>query len=337
MKIRRRAAMWAGAAATIWAAHWLLIVGSFLVFASAVLKWVDFPFSHHPHGLQLPLLRNVGALPHLSLFSYGVVGGAILTTGLVLRKRSGRFLAVAAAILIACCVMLPCQIAFQEPALLGRLTAETQELPMIRDFTKTYLPANYGPAEEYSKHFEFDTICGRFVAAYSFLGLGWYCFGIGSFLIAIYSIGRLPGERGMTALALGGIPIGVLIILLTPPLIGQHYFTSARTAQAQGNNEKAITHYRKAMWWDRWRGQDINIYATIGDLERLSGSGEDSPEKHINKAEEFKEAGEYELAVFELSRAAAWGGAVAIAARHESARIRVYFGTALYHDGGIGA
>jgi tetratricopeptide (TPR) repeat protein len=337
MKIRERTALWAAAVAKIWAAHWLLILGTFFVFVSLILKWVDFPFSRYPLGLQLPLLRNVGALPHLSLFSYGVVGGAILTTGLVLRRRSGRFLAVVAAILIAFCVMLPCQIAFQQPALLGRLTAETQDLPMIRGFTKTYLPANYGPAEEYSKDFEFDTIWGRFAAACSFLGLGWYCFGIGSFLIAIYSIGRLPGERGITALALAGIPIGVLIILLTAPFIGQHYFTSACTAQALGNNEKAITCYRKAMWWDRWRGQNINIYATIGNLERLSGSGEDSPEKHISNAEEFKEAREYESAVFELDRAAAWGGAVATAARHESSRIRVYFGMALYHDGGIGA
>src|SRR5260370_38102249 len=127
--------------------------------------------------------------------------------------------------------MVRFQIVFEQPAWVGRLTAETQDLLMIRGFTKTYLPANYGPAEEYSKQFEFDTIWGRFVAAYSFLGLGWYCFGIGSFLIAIYSIGRLPGERGRTVLALGGIPIGVVIILLTPPLIGQHYFTSACTAQ----------------------------------------------------------------------------------------------------------
>ena len=208
---------------------------------------------------------------------------------------------------------------------------------MIRGFTKTYLPPNYGTPEVYPTHFEFYNLWGRLIAAYSFLGLGWYCFGIGSFLIAIYSIGRLPLERGMTVLALGGIPIGVVIILLTPPLIGQHYFTSARAAQAQGNNQKTITCYRKAMWWDRWRARDINIYATIGDFQRLSGSGEDSAEKHISKAKEFKDAREYELAVFELSRAATWGGTVAIAARHESARIRVYFGTALYHDGGIGA
>src|SRR5438874_7817082 len=337
MKMRERAALWAERAAKIWAAHWLLILGAVFVFVSLILKWVDFPFRHHPYGVQLPLLQNMGALPRFSVFSYGVVGGAILAIGLVLRRRSGRFLSVAAAILIAFCVMLPCQIAFQQPALLSRLTAETQDLSMIRGFTSDYLPENYGPAEEYSKQFDFETIWGRFVAAYSFLGPGWYCFGIGSLLIAIYSIGRLPDERGMTALALGGIPIGVLIIFLTPPVIGQHYFISACTAQARGNNEKAITHYRKAMWWDRWRRQDINIYATIGDLERLSGSGEDSPEKHISRVQELRKAREYESAVFELSRAAAWGGVVAIAARCESARTRVDFGSALYNGGGIGA
>lgn len=337
MKIGKRVELWAGVGATIWATYWLLFVGSFLVFGSAILKWVNFPFSHHPYGLQLPLLGNIELLPHLSLLSYGVLGACVLATGLALLRRSDTFLAVAAAILIAFWVAAPCQIAFQQPALLRRLNAETQDLPTIRGFTKTYLPVNYGPAEEYSKHFELDTVWDRFVAAYSFLGLGWYCFGIGSFLIATYSIRRLRGERGMTVLALGGIPIGVLIIFLTPPVIGQHYFISACTAQAQGNNEKAITYYRKAMWWDRWRRQDINIYATIGDLERLSGSGEDSPERHMSRAQEFREAREYESAVFELSRAAAWGGVVAIAARCESARTRVDFGIALYNAGGIGA
>jgi tetratricopeptide (TPR) repeat protein len=333
VKITKRLAVWAETSAKIWAAYWLLIVGSVLVFASAVLKWVNFPFSRHPSGLQLPLLRNLELIPHISLFSYGIVGIAVLTTGLVLLWRSTTYPALAAAILIALWVAAPCQIAFQQPALLGRLIAETQDLRMIRYFTRTYLPANYGPAEEYSRHFEFDTVWGRFVAPYSFLGLGWYCFGIGSLLIGIYSIARLPVEERMRR---SRIPAGVVIILLMPSLIGQHYFTSARTAQARGNNERAIAHYRKAMWFDRWRTQDINIYAAIGDVERLSGLSKDSPEKHISKAREFKEAREYESAVFELARAADWGGAVAAVARRESARTRVDFGIALYRGGGIG-
>jgi hypothetical protein len=337
VKISKRLAEWAETSAKIWAAYWLPIVGSILVLASAVLKWVYFAFSRRPLGLHLPLLRNVELIPHLSLLSYGVVGIVILTTGLVLLWRSARYLALAAAILLALWVAAPCQIAFQQPALLGRLIAEPQELSTIRDFTRSYLPVNYGPAETYSKHFECDTVWGRFVAASSFLGLGWYCFGIGSLLIGIYSIARLPAEERMRALALSSIPAGVVIILLTPTLIGQHYFTKACIAQAQGATEKAITAYRKAMWFDRWRAQDINIYAAIGDLERLSGLSSDSAEKHISKAWEFKDATEYDLAVFELARAADWGGAVATAARRESARTRVAFGLALYRGGGIGA
>ena len=336
MKITQRVVVWAQASAKIWAAHWLLIVGSFLVFASAVMKWVYFAFSRHPLGLQLPLLANIGLIPHVSLLSYGVVGIAVLTTGLVLIRRSTTYLAFAVAILMAMWVALPFQIAFQRPAFFSRLIAETQELSTIRDFTRTYLPPNYGPDEDYSREFNTDTLWDRFVAAYSFLGVGWYCFGLGSLLIGTY-VARLPAEERMRAMALGGIPAGVVIILLTPSLIGQHYFISACTVQAQGAREKAITYYRRAMWFDRWREQDINIYAAIGDLERLSGLSKDSPEQHISKAREFKEQREYDLAVLELARAAEWGNTAASVARRESARIRVDFGTALYRGGGIGA
>lgn len=138
-------------------------------------------------------------------------------------------------------------------------------------------------------------------------------------------------------MAMGGIPAGVVIILLAPSLIGQHYFTDAWIAQAQGDREKAITSYRSAMWFDRWRAWDINAYAAIGDLERSSNLSKDSPEQHISKAREFKEAREYELAVFELARAAGYDGAVAAVARRESARTRVEFALALYRSGGIGA
>ena len=75
----------------------------------------------------------------------------------------------------------------------------------------------------------------------------------------------------------------------------------------------------------------------MGGLERLSGLSKDSPEQHISKAREFKEAREYEMAVFELARAAEADGTVALVARRESARTRVDFGTALYRGGGIGA
>ena len=38
--------------------HWLLIVGSVLVFASAALKWIYFAFSHHPLVCSCPCSKT---------------------------------------------------------------------------------------------------------------------------------------------------------------------------------------------------------------------------------------------------------------------------------------
>ena len=140
------------AAARIWAAHWLLIVGSVLVFASAVTQMGLFRFQPSSSWFAAAVAGKHGTHSTLSLLSYGRSWNRCSNNGLVLLWRSATYLAlVAAAILIALWVAAPCQIAFQQPALLSRLIAETQELSMIRDFTKTYLPTDYGPTEEYPK------------------------------------------------------------------------------------------------------------------------------------------------------------------------------------------
>jgi tetratricopeptide (TPR) repeat protein len=338
MNLTSRALRLADRAARFLMTHWLLIIGSVLILAAAMLKWIYFAFSRHPLGFQLPLLAKLGHIPHFSILSYGVVGIALLTLVLFFIWRSARYLALSAvALLIALWIAAPCQIAFRQPVLLGQLVVEAQELSIVRDFSKTYLPTDYGPTEEYSKKFELNTLGDRFLASYSFLGLGWYCLGIGSLLIAIHLVARFPAKERINALMLSAVPVGVVIILLAPSLIGQYYFTSACIAQAQGAKEKAITSYRRAMWFDRWHAEDINTYAAIGDLQRLSPSSKDSPEMHISKARELKDATQYDLAVFELARAAERGDAVASVAKRESARTRVEFGTALYRGGGIGA
>jgi tetratricopeptide (TPR) repeat protein len=337
MKISKRLAEWVEAGARTCMAHWLLIVGSLLVLASAALKWMYFAFSRHPSGLELPLLRKMELVPHFSVLSYGVVGIAVLVIALVLLWRSAAYLALCAvAILIAMWFAAPCRLAFSQPSLLRRLTTETQEISVIRNFTKTYLPTDFGRTEKYDK-FDIETLWDRFVAAFSFLGLGWYCFGVGSLLIAVYVTAWLRPEEKVRAPVLGAIPAGVVIITLLPALIGQHYFSSACVAQAEGDSEKAITCYRRAMWFDRWRAEDVNAYAAIGELETLSVPSKDSPEKHISKARQFKEASQYDLATFELARAATWGGRPGFVARRESAGTRVEFGVALYRGGGIGA
>jgi len=334
----RRLALWAETGAKVWAAHWLLIVGSFFVLGSTLLKWVEFPLSRNLSGLKLPLFRNVGMFPHVYVFSFGVLGIAVLITGLVLLRRFGLHLAlaVAAAILITLWIVVPGQIAFQQPALLRRLTDEDQEIPVIRAFTSDYLPRNLGSAEEIPKQLILYTDWGRFLAAYSFLELGWYCFGLGSLLIAAYSIIHLRGEWVVTGMLLICLPLGALLITSVPSLIGQHYFAGASIAKAQGENERAITYYRRAMQWDRWHAQNIDTYATIGELEKQAGVADGSPERHISRAVEFRTADDYEHAIFEFDQAAEAGGALAEVARRESVRTRADLGVALYRVGSIG-
>src|SRR5437763_4825399 len=99
-------------------AHWLLILGSLLVFASAILKWVYFALSRHPLGFQLPLLRKMELVPHFSLLSYGVVGIAVLVIALVLLCRSATYHALCAvAILVPMWLAAPCRLAFSQPGL----------------------------------------------------------------------------------------------------------------------------------------------------------------------------------------------------------------------------
>src|SRR5262249_56435489 len=132
-----------------------------------------------------------------------------------------------------------------------------------------------------------------------------------------------------------GLPLfchhaGAPPIVTTPPIIGQHYFNRGSIAKARGHDQEAIADYRKAMKWDAWHAQDIGLYATIGDLQKKSGTENDSPERHISRAVELQQANEYEPAIFEFGRAAEAGGAVGAAARRESARTRVELGLAPY-------
>ncbi len=336
VKITKRLASWAETGAKFWAAYWLLILGSFLILGSVFLKWVQYPISSNLSGLELPLLHDTGIIPHVALLSFGAVGIVVSIAGVVLLRFFVSALSLAAAILITLCVLTPAHIAFQQPMMLRHLTDELQAMPSHKVFTKDYLPKNYGSPEVVPNQLILYTASGRLLAAFSFLRLGWTCFALGSLLVAVYAMRRLPDGKMATGLALVCLPVGALTIVLTPPIIGQHYFTSGSIAKARGHNQEAIADYRKAMKWDAWHAQDIGLYATIGDLQKQSGIENNSPERHISRALELQKANEYEQAIFEFSRTAEAGGALAAAVRRESAKTRIALGLALYQGGGIG-
>jgi tetratricopeptide (TPR) repeat protein len=327
---------WAATAARFWAARWLLVIGSFLIIASAVLKWVQYPLTSNLSGLKLPLFHDPGVIPHVTLLSFGALGIVVLLVGLLLGRFSTLALGLAAAVLVTLCVLTPAHIAFEQPMMLRRLTDELQAVPWRKVFTKEYLPANYGSPEVLPNRLVLYTATGRFLAAFSFLRLGWTCCALGSILVAIYAVRRLPNGKLAIGLAVICLPLGALAIVSTPVIIGQRYFNRGSIAKAQGHNQEAIADYRKAMKWDRWHAQNIGLYATIGDLQRKSGIENNAPERHISRALELQQAKEYEPAIFELSRAAESGGLLSAATRRESAKTRVELGLALYQAGGIG-
>ncbi len=344
MKIPKRLARWfdrivtwSEVAARIWADHWLLIIGSLLVIGSVGLKWVQFPFTHDLSGLRLSLIRDPGVTPHISIFATGTLGLLLLLVALLFWRRNATLLALTASILVMLWAIAPAQIAFRQPSVLRRLTYELEVTPVLNVFTKDYLLQNYGTPELVPKRLVLYTAWGRLMAAISFMRLGWDCFGLGALLIGVYGISRLPRAKLRTAFLLLTLPVGAMIILLIPPGIGQHYYNEGMLNKTRGRNQEAIADFRRAMRWDRWHAQDVDLYATIGQLQKLAGVSSNSPERHIQRAVELRQANEYEEAIFEFSLAADAGGWTAYTAHKEEAATRVTLGLALYHAGGIGA
>jgi len=332
-----RVSRWGLVAAEIWASYWALIIGSCLVGGSVILKWVQFPFSHNLSGLKLSLLRDPGVTPHISLLSFGALGLVVLLSALLLWRKRPAFLALSAAVLITLWAITPAHLAFRQPSMLRRLTYELDVTPVLNVFTKDYLLQNYGSPELVPKRLVLYSAWGRFFAATAFLRLGWYCFGLGAILICLYAISRLPTGKLRMILTLLCLPVGALTIVLIPAAIGQHYFSNGMLAKTEGRNQEAISDLRKAMRWDAWHAHDIDLYATIGELQRQAGISSDSPERHIRRAVDLRLANDYEPAIFEFGLAGEGTDAVAETARKEAAATRITLGLALYQAGGIGA
>jgi Tetratricopeptide repeat len=336
VKIVARVILWLEAAARIWAAYWLLILGGFFFCGSLILRWVNFPLSRSVNGIQLPFGSNLELVPRYHFFSYGVCAAIVLAAGFVAYRRWRFSLVVAASILATIFLAVPCKLAFEQPSLLHRVDSEANNVAMARSFTREYLPENYGYLEDIPGTVQLNTALGRLLTTLSFLGLGWLCFGVGSTLITFYAFGRATGKRMVGAISFC-LPLAIVSIFLVRPLIGQNRFIQARIAQAQGENERAIARYRKAILWEKWFAEDINIYATIGDLQRQANLAQGSPERRVKRAIDFEQAGNFELALFELDQATSTDGKLGLTARRESARVQADYGLALYRAGAVGS
>lgn len=319
-------------------AHSLAIAGSFFVVASVTIKWLNFPFSRDLSGVELPLLHELLPKPHLQLLSYGIVAIVTVALGLLGHCVSRRILALAAGVLLTLCVLAPLQVSLLQPATLHRLAVESRELSAIEGFTKEYQPENHGKVADVPKRISslgLNTARARLSTGMLFLAPGWYMFTLGVLLYAAYSVTRTADARTLRLATFAAIPVAVIALSLVRPLIGEWFYYHAIADQAQGRNAQAVTDYRRAMRYDTWYSEELALYGTIGDLE--GDESGDSPERRIYKGEQFREAGQYEAAVFEFEHAALSSGRVGIVARRAVAQTRYEYGIALYRAGGIGS
>jgi hypothetical protein len=316
----------------IWSSYWLLICGSFLIVGSVVLAWLKFPYSFNVGGWELPV-QNI--VPHIHEFSYGFCGIAALAIAFLFRKRFRWSMLLGAAILLTLWMLVPGRITFHQAPLLRRLSEEGQAVPAVKAFTRTFLSPDDGATVAAAKHLDVVTLPGRFAASISILGLGWFCFGVGSLLVAGYVVSQLPGKRTAASLTLILVPVAVLAAVGMSSIIGQHYYHRGSLARAAGHNEQAIANYRKAMRWDVFYTTGIEVYNLIGQLESQAGVAEGSAERAISRAEDLWAKDQYEPAIQELQRAAETNPSLAKAARHEALRIRADWGLACYQAGAI--
>lgn len=249
----------------VWASYWLLICVSFVIVGSVTLTWLRFPYSFNVGGWELPVQNLV---PHIHEFSYGLIGIAVLAVAFCFRKRFRWSPLLGAAILLALWLFVSARITVHQSTLLRRLSEEGQAVQAIKVFPGRYIPQNYGATGDVARHLDVVTLPGRFVASLSILALGWYGLGFGSLLVACYAVSRMQGKRMVSSLALVSLPISALTILILPSIIGQHYFNRGALTRAAGHNEQAIANYRKAMRWDHFFSDGIEVFDLIGQLEK---------------------------------------------------------------------
>ena len=317
----------------VWANYWLLICGSILVTGSVALVWLRFPYSFNVGGWELPI-QNV--VPHIHEFSYGFSGIAVLVVAFFLRKRFPQALLIGAAILITFWLLVPGRIIFHQAPLLRRLREETQAVPEIKAFNRTFISQDQDRTEKTAKHLDVVTLGGRAAAALSILGPGWYWFGLGTLLVAGYAISLRPGQRIASTLLLISLPVGFLVVLGTPSFIGQYYYHRGSLARTAGNPRQAIANYRKAMSWDGFYMAGTELYNQIGHLEAEARLAEGSAERSVARGLDLCDQRQYEPAISELEHAAAINPSLAKAVRHEASRIRAELALTRYQAGEIG-
>jgi tetratricopeptide (TPR) repeat protein len=322
--------------------HWAYFLVVPCLALLLLTKWVAFTLSKQIQGLHLSILGYAPGHHVNPLLSFGFIAAVLVLLAAVLySRRHWRLLAICGTILLSVTLFASLQVAFLHSGLLKELLDEEIQAKGAADFTKKYLPTNSGNEASDAIGFKglpTDTVWQRFVAAWYFMGFGWYVAIVFGFAAFFCGIARTPktGHR----LALSTLSIMAMCALAMAgsgrSLLAHLAFVRGQQAESKGNLQGAITQYREAIRLDGWYAINTDVYQRLGAIDSALGST-NTFEYRIYHAELMLSENDYPAAIAEYERVLETEGKDTRFLRSRTFEIINLYGTQLYQAGAIGS
>ncbi len=227
------------------------------------------------HGISLRALLSIAGIAGL-IFLIRRWSGSTRRDGTAERGARLRGLGW---ILIGICLVAWLSVTFDNQQRLRRLYREEAEFQSMTTFTVDYLAFNSGLQLGFDINPETQTVTGRLLGGWSFLGLGWYLALFTGIALAAtgYGLGakRAAGFREGSAIL---IVFAMIVLAWTwAPFWAQYRLSLATDADAHSNFSGASEEYARALRIDPWLKEEPSVLWAIGALYGRMGRKQ-SPE-----------------------------------------------------------
>jgi tetratricopeptide (TPR) repeat protein len=305
-------------------------------------KWVAFTLSKQITGLHLSLLGYIPQHHVNPLLSYGFVAALLFAlAAVVYSRRHWRALSLVGALMLLVALFAVSQMAFLHSVLLRDLLDEEIEAKGAAVFSRRYLPTNAGSEASDAigiKGVPTDTVWQRLLAAWYFMGFGWYVMVAGGLCAFLCGVCRMPAGRGRPHLVTVSAFSAVLLLIVCSarPLLAHLAVVRGQEAESKGDPDRAIHEYRQAMQLDNWFAINTDLYQRIGAIDYNFGRTE-TLEYGVYYAELMLAENNYPAAIAEYERLMQTAGAHTGFLKTRTFGIWNAYGTQLYEAGAVGA
>jgi tetratricopeptide (TPR) repeat protein len=232
------------------------------------------------------------------------------------------------------------QVAFVHCTLLQELLDEEVQAKAAYQFNQYFLPTNGGsePSDAIGiAGLPTETVFYRLLAAWYFMGFGWYVSVVAG--ICIFLVGFCRVQRGKGRWPIASATFGLAAVLLAVcclrPLLAHVAYVKAERAEANGVPALALQQYRRAIGFDRWYAIRPDVYLRIGAID-FAQDHTSTLESGMYHAELMVGEKNYPSALAEYERLTRRAGAPVAMLRTREYQLWVSYGMQLYNTGAIG-